>query len=115
MSKIGCAFYKCCYNKDGTCSRDTILINEHGKCGFRRISKDLSLTYLDIDSFYKPKGKQILNESVEDSSEDTVLCKDCEHLMFSDCYGECSKGYRGIVNPTDTCEHGIKRETNNDE
>lgn len=41
-----------------------------------------------------------------------VLCKDCEHLMFSDCYGECSKAHKGIVNPDDTCDYGIRRYTN---
>ena len=40
--------------------------------------------------------------------ENIVLCKDCKYLMFSDCYGECKKGYRGIVNPDDTCEYGVK-------
>ena len=35
-------------------------------------------------------------------------CKDCAHLMFSDCYGECSKGHRGIVKPDDSCEYGEK-------
>ena len=38
-----------------------------------------------------------------------VHCKDCQHLMFSDHYGECSKGYRGIVSPEDSCEHGEKK------
>lgn len=35
-----------------------------------------------------------------------VYCKDCKYLMFSDCYGKCSKTHRGIVNPDDYCEHG---------
>ena len=37
-----------------------------------------------------------------------VQCRDCAHLMFSDCYGECSKGHRGIVKPDDSCEFGEK-------
>lgn len=41
--------------------------------------------------------------------KEIVYCKDCEHLMFSDCYGECAKAYKGIVHPNDTCEHGVKR------
>ena len=28
-------------------------------------------------------------------------CVECKHLMF----GECSKGYMGIVNPNDFCNH----------
>ena len=38
-----------------------------------------------------------------------VYCKDCKYLIFSDCYGECSKAYRGIVNPDNYCEHGERR------
>ena len=41
--------------------------------------------------------------------EEPVCCKECEHLMFSDCYGECSKGYKGIVKPYDTCGHGVRK------
>lgn len=35
-------------------------------------------------------------------------CYNCKHLMFSDFYGECSKAYKGIVRPWDTCEHWEK-------
>lgn len=38
-----------------------------------------------------------------------VYCKDCKYLMFSDCYGECAKGIRGIVRPDDTCEYGVRK------
>lgn len=38
-----------------------------------------------------------------------VCCKDCEHLMFSDFYGECKKGYKGIVSPDDSCGRGVPR------
>ena len=41
-----------------------------------------------------------------------VHCKDCKYLMFSDCYGECSKAYKGIVNPNDSCGYGVKRYDN---
>ena len=40
---------------------------------------------------------------------ETIYCKGCEHLMFSDCYGECAKGYKGIVQPNDTCEHARRK------
>ena len=40
----------------------------------------------------------------------TNICKNCKHLQFSDCYGECSKGYiSGIVHPYDSCKHFEKR------
>lgn len=40
---------------------------------------------------------------------ETIYCKDCENLMFSDCYGECAKGHKGIVNPHDTCKHAKRK------
>ena len=39
-----------------------------------------------------------------------VRCIDCKHLMFSDCYGECSIGYMGIVSPNDYCSYGERKE-----
>lgn len=39
-----------------------------------------------------------------------VRCKDCKYLMFSDCYGECSRGYLGIVRPDCYCCYGEKKE-----
>lgn len=39
-----------------------------------------------------------------------VHCKECKHLMFSDCYGECSKGYMGIVSPNDYCNYGERKD-----
>lgn len=47
-----------------------------------------------------------------DSKTETVRCADCKHLMLSDCYGECSAAYRGIVRPDDTCPHGERRGDN---
>ena len=42
-----------------------------------------------------------------------VRCKDCIHLMFSDFYGECKRGYLcGIVRPGDYCSRGIRKEDN---
>ena len=39
-----------------------------------------------------------------------VRCRDCKHLMFSDCYGECGKGHMGIVSPNDFCSYGELKE-----
>ena len=41
---------------------------------------------------------------------EVVRCKDCNHLMFSDCYGECRKARLGIVSPNDFCSRGERRE-----
>lgn len=40
---------------------------------------------------------------------DNIKCKDCKYLMFSDMYGECSKAYKGIVRPDDSCGKGKPR------
>ena len=39
-----------------------------------------------------------------------VRCKDCEHLMISGCYGECSIGHLGIVRPDDFCSYGERKD-----
>lgn len=39
-----------------------------------------------------------------------VRCKDCKHLMFSDCYGECGIARMGIVNPNNFCSYGERKE-----
>ena len=41
-----------------------------------------------------------------DWTEPEVHCGNCEHLTFSDCYGECGKGYKGIVQSEDSCGKG---------
>ena len=41
---------------------------------------------------------------------EVVRCSDCKHLMFSDCYGECGKGYMGFVRPDDFCSRGERKE-----
>ena len=38
-----------------------------------------------------------------------VRCRECKHLMFSDCYGECGKGHMGIVSPDDFCSYGERK------
>ena len=38
-----------------------------------------------------------------------VRCKDCKHLIFSDCYGECGAARIGIVSPYDFCSYGERR------
>lgn len=49
---------------------------------------------------------QAINEVGQSSKDNSVRCIECKHLMFSDCYGECSQGYKGIVRPNDSCGRG---------
>jgi len=46
---------------------------------------------------------------LEESGNTPVSCKDCQYLTFSDCYGECRIGRRGIVRPDDHCGFGVRR------
>lgn len=56
----------------------------------------------------------ILEEYAEELVKQGVVmpirCKDCKNLMFSDFYGECSKGYMGIVSPDDYCSRGERKD-----
>lgn len=54
-------------------------------------------------------AKQIADAPTVDAVE-VVRCLDCKYLMFSDCYGECGKGYMGVVRPDDFCSRGERKE-----
>lgn len=42
---------------------------------------------------------------------EVIHCVECEHLMFSDCYGECRLGrLTGPVRPEDFCGLGRRGE-----
>lgn len=67
-----------------------------------------------IEKLEKALAEQIAHRFTSRVSEilesDTdVKCKECEYLMFSDCYGECRKGYKGIVSPNDSCGKGKRK------
>ena len=47
---------------------------------------------------------------IENDFLPVVRCKDCKHLMFSDCYGECGKGHMSIVSPDDFCSYGERKD-----
>lgn len=66
-----------------------------------------------------PKGTSYYHECracIEDVTAadvvEVIRCKNCKFLMFSDCYGECSKAYMGVVSPDDFCSRGERRSDN---
>ena len=52
----------------------------------------------------------ILREAPTVDAVPVVRCRDCKHLMFSDCYGECGEGHMGIVSPDDFCSYGERKD-----
>lgn len=61
---------------------------------------------VDID---RPTRSQFKRMAVQLGYEPVVNCKDCQHVMFSDCYGECGAARMGIVSPDDFCSRGERR------
>lgn len=58
-------------------------------------------------------AKEAIDNAPTIDAEPAVHCSDCLYLMFSDCYGECKRGYLGgIVKPDDYCSRGIRKEDN---
>ena len=68
----------------------------------------------DAPTIDRPTRSQFKRMAVQLGYEPVVRCKECKHLMFSDCYGECGKGHMGIVRPDDFCSYG-ERKTNGSE
>ena len=63
----------------------------------------------DAPTIDRPTRSQFKRMAVQLGYEPVVRCKECKHLMFSDCYGECGKGHMGIVRPYDFCSYGERR------
>lgn len=49
------------------------------------------------------------NQFEDKTIKNITFCKDCKHLMFSDCYAECGKAYKGIVSIDDFCDRGEQK------
>lgn len=62
----------------------------------------------EYDNLYHPSTLSV-DSDVSDRCEyfedktlkNITVCKDCKHLMFSDCYAECEMAYKGIVSIND--------------
>lgn len=63
----------------------------------------------DAPTIDRPTRSQFKRMAVQLGYEPVVRCKECKHLMFSDCYGECGKGHMGIVRPYDFCSYGERK------
>lgn len=57
-----------------------------------------------------PKEKKTRKPADKRDTEELVRCKECCHLEITGCYGECGRGYLGIVRQDDYCSRGRRRE-----
>ena len=64
----------------------------------------------DAPTIDRPTRSQFKRMAVQLGYEPVVHCKECKHLMFSDCYGECGKGHMGIVSPYGFCSYGERKD-----
>lgn len=63
----------------------------------------------------RPTRSQFKRMAAQLGYEAVVHCKDCKHVMFSDCYGECGAGRMGIVGPDDFCSYGERKNNGNED
>lgn len=52
----------------------------------------------------------IMYEKVYKYRKRHPCCNYCKHLEITGCYGECDRGYLGIVRPDCYCCYGERRE-----
>lgn len=72
------------------------------------VAKQVGTIVLNCEIGRKHK-RGIAEHLINQDYRKVVRCKDCRYLMFSDCYGECSKRHLGIVDPNDFCSRGERR------
>ena len=83
-----------------------------GYCGDSMADEIRQYTFDTIDQIAKEMKEENewgMQKLQQPQGDNEVKCKECEYLMFSDCYGECRKAYKGIVNPNASCGKGKKR------
>ena len=80
--------------------------------GFKNVFRKLVAGEPTID---RPTRSQFKRMAVQLGYEPVVHCKDCKHLMFSDCYGECGAARMGIVSPDDFCSYGERKNNGNED
>lgn len=74
--------------------------------GFKEAFRKLVAGEPTVD---RPTRSQFKRMAVQLGYEKVVHCKECKHITFSDCYGECGAGRMGIVGPDDFCSYGERR------
>ena len=75
----------------------------------RLIDGDALMYEANSDGAYGYVDAKQISEAPTIDAVPVVRCMECKYLMFSDCYGECSKGHLGIVMPHDFCSYGERK------
>lgn len=91
--------------------------DEYGNADIIALSNMMPELYAELSFSESNALTDVLNRlaAYEDTgllpeeATDVVRCKECKHLMFSDCYGECGIGHMGIVMPDHFCGYGEKK------
>ena len=65
--------------------------------------------YEHLDDLHMTDAMNAIDEMPNVDMVEVVRCKDCKHLEITGCYGECGRGYLGIVRPECYCCYGEKR------
>ena len=65
--------------------------------------------YEHLDDVHIAGAMNAIDEMPAADVAPVVRCKDCKYLEISGCYGECGKGYLGIVRPDCYCCYGGRR------
>ena len=65
--------------------------------------------YEHLDDVHIAAAMNAIDEMPAADVAPVVRCKDCKYLEISGCYGECGKGYLGIVRPDCYCCYGERR------
>lgn len=65
--------------------------------------------YEHLDDLHMTDAMNAIEKIPAVDMVDVVRCKDCKHLEITGCYGECDRGYLGIVRPECYCCYGEKR------
>ena len=99
-------FYPYC---DDVISPATIDLINRQKAEIERLQKAIQVQEIMLGN----QDYTINKAKAENENKNIVYCKDCEYLMFSDFEGECSKAYKGIVRPKDSCPYGKRRKEKN--
>lgn len=97
------------YLKNQEIFAEQSLENERLKAEIERLQKAIQVQEIMLGN----QDYAINKAKAENENKNIVYCKDCEYLMFSDFEGECSKAYKGIVRPKDSCPYGKRRKEKN--